>query len=92
MYTEKWQGFKSGVWQDEINVRDFIQQNYTEYLGDASFLKGATARTSELMRKLDTLLMVERQEAALTVCRRIAHARWSPRNASHCAKSSDVAR
>ncbi len=61
MYSEKWNGFKKGVWQDEINVRDFIQQNYTEYLGDDSFLQGATDRTIALSKKLDTLLMVERQ-------------------------------
>jgi formate C-acetyltransferase len=61
MKHENWNGFKSGVWQDEINVRDFIQQNYTEYKGDASFLASATARTSELMKKLNGLFVVERQ-------------------------------
>ena len=45
MKHENWNGFKSGVWQDEINVRDFIQQNYTEYKGDDSFLAEATSRT-----------------------------------------------
>ena len=49
MEHKNWQGFKSGVWQEEINVRDFIQQNYCEYKGDASFLSGATERTSALM-------------------------------------------
>ena len=34
MEHKNWNGFKKGVWQDEINVRDFIQQNYKEYLGD----------------------------------------------------------
>jgi pyruvate-formate lyase len=38
------QGFRSELWQKEINVRDFIQRNYTPYEGDGSFLKGATAR------------------------------------------------
>ncbi|MBQ3547923.1 MAG: formate C-acetyltransferase [Clostridia bacterium] len=61
MYSENWNGFKSGVWQDEINVRDFIQQNYTEYLGDEAFLTGATERTDELMKKLNELFKVERQ-------------------------------
>ena len=56
-----WNGFKKGVWQDEINVRDFIQQNYTEYRGDASFLAGATERTSELMGKVNELFKLERQ-------------------------------
>ena len=42
-----WSGFKPGAWQNEINVRDFIQQNYTPYEGDDSFLAGATARTKD---------------------------------------------
>ena len=37
-----WNGFIPGVWQNEINVRDFIQKNYTEYTGDSSFLSKAT--------------------------------------------------
>ncbi len=61
MISENWNGFKTGVWQDEINVRDFIQQNYTEYKGDDSFLADATPRTKELMKKLNALFMVERQ-------------------------------
>ena len=56
-----WNGFKKGVWQDEINVRDFIQTNYTEYTGDESFLQGATDRTKELMKKLEALFALERQ-------------------------------
>lgn len=56
-----WNGFKSGVWQDEINVRDFIQKNYKEYKGDAEFLSGATERTSSLMKKVQTLFTLERQ-------------------------------
>ncbi len=56
-----WNGFKKGVWQDEINVRDFIQQNYKEYTGDDSFLAGATERTTDLMNKLNELFKLERQ-------------------------------
>ena len=56
-----WNGFNKGVWTDEINVRDFIQTNYTEYTGDESFLKGATDRTKELMTKLEALFALERQ-------------------------------
>ncbi|MBQ2829146.1 MAG: formate C-acetyltransferase [Clostridia bacterium] len=59
--NECWNGFKSGKWQDEINVRDFIQTNYTPYEGDSSFLAGPTKRTEELMNKLNTLLTVEKQ-------------------------------
>lgn len=43
-----WQGFSKGEWQDNVNVRDFIQKNYTPYEGDESFLAGATKATSAL--------------------------------------------
>ncbi len=45
---EQWNGFVPGAWQEEINVRDFIQKNYTPYEGDESFLAGATARTKKV--------------------------------------------
>ena len=61
MKHDNWNGFKEGIWQDEINVRDFIQQNYTEYKGDDTFLADATPRTKDLMKKLNALFMVERQ-------------------------------
>ena len=61
MEHKNWQGFVSGVWQNEINVRDFIQKNYKEYQGNAAFLAGATPRTSALMKKLETLFALERQ-------------------------------
>ena len=56
-----WTGFKAGVWQDEINVRDFIQTNYKEYEGDSEFLAGPTARTEALMKKIQELFALERQ-------------------------------
>ena len=61
MQHKNWQNFKSGVWQDEINVRDFIQQNYTEYTGNDSFLAPATERTNNLMKKVNSLFELERQ-------------------------------
>ncbi len=61
MEHKNWNGFKNGVWQDEINVRDFIQRNYTEYKGDATFLAGATKRTADLMKKVEDLFRLERQ-------------------------------
>ncbi|MBQ4649009.1 MAG: formate C-acetyltransferase [Clostridia bacterium] len=61
MEHSNWKNFKSGVWQNEINVRDFIQQNYTEYTGDESFLAGASNRTKELMEKVQSLFDLERQ-------------------------------
>ena len=61
MEHNNWNGFKKGVWQDEINVRDFIQQNYKEYTGDSDFLAGATDRTNGMMKKLNSLFALERQ-------------------------------
>ena len=45
---QEWTGFVKGIWEKEINVRDFIQKNYTPYDGDESFLSGATDRTKKL--------------------------------------------
>src|SRR5476649_1849520 len=50
--TNAWQGFSAGDWQNEVNVRDFIQKNYTPYEGDESFLAGATKATSTLWDKV----------------------------------------
>jgi len=62
-----WDGFNSGLWQKEINVRDFIQQNYTPYDGDASFLAPATARTKGIWKKLNALFVEERKKSVLDV-------------------------
>ena len=48
MKFDEWQGFTGGDWEDEIDVRDFIQKNYTPYTGDASFLADATEKTKKL--------------------------------------------
>jgi len=61
MEHKNWNGFAKGVWQDEINVRDFIQTNYTEYTGDSTFLSKATPRTKGLMKKIEALFALERQ-------------------------------
>ncbi len=61
MEHNNWNGFVKGTWQDEINVRDFIQCNYKEYKGDASFLEGATDRTNSMMKKVNGLFELERQ-------------------------------
>ena len=44
-----WRDFKGGKWQDRIDVRDFIQKNYTPYTGDESFLQPPTARTEKML-------------------------------------------
>ncbi len=61
MEHKNWTGFKAGVWQEEINVRDFIQQNYKAYEGSDEFLSGATERTNSLMKKIEALFALERQ-------------------------------
>ncbi|MCD2256565.1 formate C-acetyltransferase [Lactobacillus sp. CC-MHH1034] len=56
-----WEGFNGGDWQDEINVRDFIQQNLNQYDGDESFLAGPTEATTELNDQLLALKKKERE-------------------------------
>ncbi|HIT07323.1 MAG TPA: formate C-acetyltransferase [Candidatus Scybalocola faecipullorum] len=58
---EQWTGFKGGVWQEEINVRDFIQKNYVPYEGNEDFLAPPTQRTTKLMTKLNHLFDLEQQ-------------------------------
>ncbi len=60
MENKCWNGFVAGEWQNEINVRDFIQLNYKAYEGDSSFLSGATERTNGLMKKIQDLFAKER--------------------------------
>src|ERR1700704_2575973 len=62
-----WQGFKTGLWQKEINVRDFIQQNYEPYEGDESFLSPATKRTQRIWDRLNQLFVEERRKGVLDV-------------------------
>ncbi len=61
MEHTNWKNFKGGKWQTEICVRDFIQQNYIPYMQDESFLAAATPRTEGLMKKVNSLLTLERQ-------------------------------
>ena len=61
MEHTNWNGFVPGDWQNEINVRDFIQKNYKPYEGDGAFLAAATPRTKALMKKLEALFALERQ-------------------------------
>ena len=57
----EWEGFNNGAWQKEINVRDFIQKNYTPYDGDESFLAGPTDATKELWKEILELQKKERE-------------------------------
>jgi formate C-acetyltransferase len=62
-----WQGFTTGLWEKEINVRDFIQQNYEPYEGDESFLAPATERTKNLWARLSELFVEERKKGVLDI-------------------------
>lgn len=59
---EQWQGFKGTKWQDEVDVRDFIQNNYTPYDGDESFLVGPSKATEKLWDELQKLQKEERSK------------------------------
>ena len=65
MIHENWKGFNLGNWTEDIDVRDFIQLNYTEYTGDSSFLQGATDRTNSLMQKVNALFKEERKKGGV---------------------------
>jgi formate C-acetyltransferase len=65
--TSPWDGFQGRLWQREINVRAFIQTNYTPYDGDESFLAPATARTTAIWKRLTDLFVEERKKGVLDV-------------------------
>ena len=62
---EQWNGFVTGDWQKEVNVRDFIQKNYTAYEGDDSFLASATERTTKLWDQVANLMKLELEKGIL---------------------------
>lgn len=62
---QEWTSFKGGVWEKEINVRDFIQRNYTPYEGDESFLAGPTQATKELWDQVLKLSKEEREKGGV---------------------------
>jgi formate C-acetyltransferase len=65
--SSPWRGFRTGLWQKEINVRDFIQQNYEPYEGESTFLTPATARTTRIWDTLKQLFVEERRKGVLDV-------------------------
>lgn len=69
-FKQEWEklGFKKGKWSEEINVRDFIQKNYTPYEGDASFLAGATETTKKLWNEVLELYKKERENGGVLDC------------------------
>src|SRR5436190_22504574 len=64
---EAWRGFKPGLWQRDVNVRWFLQQNYTPYDGDDAFLQPATERTKRVWKKLEDMFVEERKKGVLDV-------------------------
>lgn len=62
---QEWASFKGGVWEKEINVRDFIQKNYTPYEGDETFLAGPTKATNELWEQVMELTEEERNKGGV---------------------------
>jgi formate C-acetyltransferase len=62
---EQWKGFKNGAWQEEIDVRDFILKNYSEYTGDSRFLEGATEETLQLWQQVMELTKQERDNGGV---------------------------
>ena len=62
---EAWAGFKGRLWKEEVNTRDFIQNNYTPYDGDASFLADATEATDKLWGALQKLQKEERAKGGV---------------------------
>src|SRR5947207_12075519 len=65
--AEAWRGFKPGLWQRGVNVRWFLQQNYTPYDGDDAFLVSATERTKRIWKKLEAMFVEERKKGVLDV-------------------------
>lgn len=65
MMIKSWIGFKGEKWKNEINVRNFILENYKEYKGTGDFLCGPTKRTEELMKKVNNLFSEERKNGGV---------------------------
>ena len=65
--NDAWRRFKPGLWQSDINVRWFLQQNYTPYEGDGAFLAPATDRTKAIWKKLEEMFVEERKKGVLDV-------------------------
>jgi len=64
---DAWHGFRPGLWNNQINVRDFIQQNVNPYFGDEQFLAGPTQRTQAIWGKLQAMFPVERQKGVYDI-------------------------
>ena len=65
--VEAWRGFTPGLWQRDVNVRWFIQQNFTLYDGDEKFLSPPTERTRRIWKRLEALFVEERKKGVLDI-------------------------
>lgn len=65
---DQWNGFEGRLWKEQIDVRDFIQKNYTPYDGDESFLTGPTDATNKLWGKLQELMIEQRNKGGVLDC------------------------
>ena len=65
--NNEWNGFNGGIWQNEINVADFIMNNYTQYTGDDAFLSGISEKTSKVLKRVEKLLEKEAKVGLLDV-------------------------
>jgi len=65
LQSKSWNGFEGGVWQEEVNVRDFIQRNYTQYDGDEAFLAPPTDATNRLWERVQELQREERAKGGV---------------------------
>ena len=66
--SNAWRSFKGRIWKEDVNVRDFIQANYTPYDGDESFLEGPTEATDKLWGRLQELQKEERARGGVLEC------------------------
>ncbi|MBU5301509.1 formate C-acetyltransferase [Clostridium sporogenes] len=67
MFYDSWEKFNEGLWENNINVREFIQDNYTPYYGDHTFLKDPTKKTKDLWEQCETLIEEEIKKGILGV-------------------------
>ena len=89
-----WRGFAPGTWQSRVDVREFIQRNYTPYEGDGGFLQGATARTRGHVGDAAAAARDRSARKASSTCRRfhLGFSRMSPATSTRSTRSSSVCR
>ena len=88
---EQWREFIPGRWQEEIDVRDFVQKNYTPYIGDDTFLAGPTDATKKLWNKVSELMKEETKKGILDADTTIV-AKINSHNAGYIEKEGRIKR